>query len=132
MHNYVLSTSALVLGLLAGSSQAYWRLSCSTIQTSRIDPIINPNALSPHAHIIAGEFAKFRTCIQDRMGLGVFHNQLTDEQVLQTSIKHPPMILFSSPTVPLVRFKTTSPPTGLRCCITNTRMGRSKRSPTEA
>ncbi|KAL8926746.1 MAG: hypothetical protein Q9208_002820 [Pyrenodesmia sp. 3 TL-2023] len=54
MHNRVLSTSALVVGLLAGSSRAYWRLSCSTIQTSRIDPIINPNALSPHAHIIAG------------------------------------------------------------------------------
>ncbi|KAL8903608.1 MAG: hypothetical protein Q9207_003810 [Kuettlingeria erythrocarpa] len=54
MHNHILSTSTLVLGLLAGSSQAYWRLSCSTIQTSRIDPIINPNALSPHAHIIAG------------------------------------------------------------------------------
>lgn len=50
----ILTTSALAVGLLAGSSQAFWRLSCGTVQTSRIDPIINPGAISTHVHKIAG------------------------------------------------------------------------------
>ncbi|KAL8833958.1 MAG: hypothetical protein Q9170_004004 [Blastenia crenularia] len=54
MHIYALSVPAVVVGLLAGSSHAFWRLSCGIVQTSRIDPIINPGATSPHAHKIAG------------------------------------------------------------------------------
>ncbi|KAL8667681.1 MAG: hypothetical protein Q9202_000536 [Teloschistes flavicans] len=54
MHYSTLSTSTLVVGLLAGSSQAFWRLPCSVAQESRIDPIINPGAVSGHAHKIAG------------------------------------------------------------------------------
>ncbi|KAL8867460.1 MAG: hypothetical protein Q9174_005653 [Haloplaca sp. 1 TL-2023] len=54
MHYSILSTSTVVVSLLASSSQAFWRLSCGIIQSSRIDPIVNPGALSPHAHKIAG------------------------------------------------------------------------------
>ncbi|KAL9583115.1 MAG: hypothetical protein Q9203_005218 [Teloschistes exilis] len=54
MHYSTLSTSTLVAGLLAGSSQAFWRLPCSVAQEARIDPIINPGALSGHAHKISG------------------------------------------------------------------------------
>ncbi|KAL8970381.1 MAG: hypothetical protein Q9183_001554 [Haloplaca sp. 2 TL-2023] len=54
MHYSILSTSTIVVSLLASSSQAFWRLSCGIVQTSRIDPIVNPGALSSHAHKIAG------------------------------------------------------------------------------
>ncbi|KAL8744237.1 MAG: hypothetical protein Q9190_003501 [Brigantiaea leucoxantha] len=49
-----LAASLILLGAIAGSTQAYWRLSCGIVQTSRIDPIINPGVVSPHAHKIAG------------------------------------------------------------------------------
>ncbi|KAI4213743.1 MAG: hypothetical protein LQ351_003709 [Letrouitia transgressa] len=50
----LLATSLLKLGFIAGTAQAYWRLSCGIIQSSRIDPVINPGSLSPHAHKITG------------------------------------------------------------------------------
>ena len=49
-----LSKATVILGLLAGSSHGFWRLSCGIVQTGRIDPIVNPGKLSPHAHKIAG------------------------------------------------------------------------------
>ncbi|KAG6993847.1 hypothetical protein G7Y79_00050g085840 [Physcia stellaris] len=54
MYNKYLSNAVLVLGVLAHSSTAYFRMSCSQIQVARIDPIVNPNSLSPHAHKISG------------------------------------------------------------------------------
>ncbi|KAI4222666.1 MAG: hypothetical protein L6R36_005974 [Xanthoria steineri] len=54
MLSHALSTSILAGSLFTGLSQAYWRLSCSLSQTSRIDPIINPGSLSGHVHKFAG------------------------------------------------------------------------------
>ncbi|KAI4258516.1 MAG: hypothetical protein L6R42_005041 [Xanthoria sp. 1 TBL-2021] len=54
MLSHALPTSILVGSLFTGLSQAYWRLSCSLSQTSRIDPIINPGGLSGHVHKFAG------------------------------------------------------------------------------
>lgn len=48
------STAAVVLGFLAGSSQAFWRMSCGIVQTGRIDPIVAPGKLAGHAHKLAG------------------------------------------------------------------------------
>ena len=54
MRYNMLAVPVLALGLLAGPSAAYWRLSCGIAQTARIDPIITPGKLSSHAHKIAG------------------------------------------------------------------------------
>ncbi|KAI1799599.1 WSC-domain-containing protein [Daldinia bambusicola] len=48
------------LGLLAASlaglqgADAYWRMSCSLIQTGRLDPNISPGVVSPHVHKVSG------------------------------------------------------------------------------
>jgi len=41
---------------LAGTTHAFWRMSCGVIQTGRVDPIVNPGALAAHAHTIVGAF----------------------------------------------------------------------------
>ncbi|KAF4470185.1 fungistatic metabolite [Fusarium albosuccineum] len=53
MVNY--STKTL-LGLLtlAALVDAYWRMSCSLIQTGRVDPIIAPGRVAAHVHKISG------------------------------------------------------------------------------
>ncbi|KAI0121104.1 WSC domain-containing protein [Xylariales sp. AK1849] len=45
-----------LLGLLAMASivEGFWRLTCGTIQTGRIDPIISPGSVASHAHKISG------------------------------------------------------------------------------
>ena len=48
----------LSLGSLTGLSDAFWRMSCSIIQTSRIDPIVSPGKISSHVHKIAGASSK--------------------------------------------------------------------------
>lgn len=51
------SKSALLLlslGFLTGFSDAFWRMSCSIIQTGRIDPIVSPGEVSSHVHKISG------------------------------------------------------------------------------
>ncbi|KAM0339913.1 hypothetical protein ACHAPU_010745 [Fusarium lateritium] len=42
-----------LLGLLA-CAEAFFRMSCSIIQTSRIDPIVAPGAVSAHVHKVSG------------------------------------------------------------------------------
>ena len=44
----------LSLGSLAGISEAFWRMSCSIIQTGRIDPIVSPGKVASHVHKISG------------------------------------------------------------------------------
>ena len=48
----------LSLGSLTGLSDAFWRMSCSTIQTGRIDPIVSPGKVASHVHRIAGASSK--------------------------------------------------------------------------
>lgn len=33
---------------------AYWRMACSTVQTGRVDPILDLGTVSGHVHKIAG------------------------------------------------------------------------------
>lgn len=54
--------SKALLGLIACASltfvDAFWRMNCGIIQTGRVDPIVNPGAISSHAHKIAGPSSK--------------------------------------------------------------------------
>ena len=36
------------------TTYAYWRMACSVSQTARIDPILNPGAVSGHVHKFSG------------------------------------------------------------------------------
>ena len=49
----------LSLGSLTGLSDAFWRMSCSIIETSRIDPLVSPGEISSHVHKISGASSKF-------------------------------------------------------------------------
>ncbi|KAI1652615.1 WSC-domain-containing protein [Daldinia decipiens] len=50
----------VLLGVLAASSacfhsvDAYWRMSCSIIQTGRLDPNVSPGTVSAHVHKVSG------------------------------------------------------------------------------
>ena len=44
----------LSLGSLTGLSDAFWRMSCSIIETTRIDPLVSPGKISSHVHKISG------------------------------------------------------------------------------
>ena len=50
--------SNLVLAVLAGLADpvsAYWRMECpGTLLEGRVDPVVNPNAVSGHSHVILG------------------------------------------------------------------------------
>ena len=48
----------LSLGSLAGISEAFWRMSCSIIQTGRIDPVVSPGKVASHVHKISGASSK--------------------------------------------------------------------------
>ncbi|KAF7562350.1 hypothetical protein G7046_g1797 [Stylonectria norvegica] len=52
----MVNVSRALLGLLliAASTDAYWRMSCSLIQTGRVDPIINPGHVAGHVHKVSG------------------------------------------------------------------------------
>ena len=54
MYSKNLPRFAFLFGVLAGSSQAFWRMSCGIIQTGRIDPVVSPGKIAGHAHKIAG------------------------------------------------------------------------------
>ena len=41
---------------------AFWRMVCGTIQTGRIDPIVNPGMLSGHCHTVAGPLSRSNWC----------------------------------------------------------------------
>ncbi|EXJ91928.1 hypothetical protein A1O3_00478 [Capronia epimyces CBS 606.96] len=49
-------SAALSLSLWTGVGvvDAFWRMNCGLAQTGRIDPIINPGAISGHVHILSG------------------------------------------------------------------------------
>jgi len=49
------SSALALLAALAGPADAYWRMECpGTLFTGRIDPIVNPGAVSGHTHIVLG------------------------------------------------------------------------------
>ena len=48
----------LSLGSFPGLSDAFWRMSCSIIQTGRLDPIVSPGEVSSHVHKISGASSK--------------------------------------------------------------------------
>lgn len=51
---------ALGLALLTGQTDAFWRMECrGRSGLARIDPLVNPGAMSAHAHTIAGGSGKF-------------------------------------------------------------------------
>lgn len=49
--------AALALILLDGAD-AFWRMNCAVVQTGRIDPLVNPGAVSAHVHTIVGGSSK--------------------------------------------------------------------------
>lgn len=52
------TTSAVLLGL-AGSAHAFWRMECpGRLDVARIDPIVNPQDVSAHAHSLHGSSGK--------------------------------------------------------------------------
>lgn len=51
-------TPAVLLGL-AGSANAFWRMECpGRLDVARVDPIVNPNDFSAHAHTLFGSSGK--------------------------------------------------------------------------
>ncbi|KAI2613481.1 WSC-domain-containing protein [Hypoxylon fragiforme] len=74
-----------LVGLLATSSsyfiygvEAYWRMSCSLIQTSRLDPIVSPGAVSAHVHKVSGA---------SNFGLSNTYQDLIDSQCTSCEIQ---------------------------------------------
>ena len=53
---YAKSFQLFLLALVAITTpaQAFWRLSCGTVQSGRVDPVVSPGKLASHAHKIAG------------------------------------------------------------------------------
>lgn len=55
------TTSAVLLGL-AGSANAFWRMECpGRLDVARLDPIVNPDDVSAHAHVLHGSSGMFST-----------------------------------------------------------------------
>ena len=50
----VLFTTSFAITSFSELSEAYWRINCGVIQTSRIDPIVSPGKVSRHVHKFAG------------------------------------------------------------------------------
>jgi hypothetical protein len=47
-------TKLIGLLVLVAWTEAFWRMSCSIIQTGRVDPIIAPGTFSAHVHKLSG------------------------------------------------------------------------------
>lgn len=47
------TTISLLLAALA-PADAFWRMSCSIVQTGRVDPLVSPGKVAGHVHKIAG------------------------------------------------------------------------------
>ncbi|KAL3419704.1 WSC domain-containing protein [Phlyctema vagabunda] len=47
-------TILVAVALWSAVIEGYWRMSCSVIQTGRVDPVVNYNAPSSHVHKISG------------------------------------------------------------------------------
>ena len=54
----IVTKSLVALLALTGSSDAFWRMSCSVIQEGRIDPIVSPGKVASHVHKISGASSK--------------------------------------------------------------------------
>ena len=39
---------------ILGSTEAFWRMNCATVQRGRIDPIVSPGRISAHVHTLVG------------------------------------------------------------------------------
>lgn len=50
----IVTAAAAIAFLPLGRVDAFFRVNCGKIQTGRIDPIVNPGAVSAHAHTIVG------------------------------------------------------------------------------
>jgi hypothetical protein len=48
------SAFALALAALIGDANAFWRMNCANIMLGRVDPIVNPGAVSAHVHTVQG------------------------------------------------------------------------------
>lgn len=120
MQYYAFFTFLLIGSLFTGLSQAYFRISCSMSQTSRIDPIASPGGLSGHVHIFAGKGAVDPIMLWRRLIASQELRISTPSQLMNPSYKLP---------AARVRFRTTSLPTGLHCCTTSILTAYSKRSP---
>lgn len=49
------TAAAAVLSLFASQADAYWRMSCpGTVFSGRVDPIVTPNGVASHTHIVLG------------------------------------------------------------------------------
>lgn len=49
---------SLALSLWSVEVDAFWRMTCGTIQTGRVDPIVSPGSIAGHVHTIAGAKSK--------------------------------------------------------------------------
>ncbi len=88
---------------------AFWRMVCGTIQTGRIDPIVNPGALSGHCHTVAGPLTK---------SINVEYTTQA-HRVLQTSILLPLLQATKQRIARRVEYSKTKALTGRRKCITD-------------
>ncbi|KAK5193940.1 hypothetical protein LTR99_005830 [Exophiala xenobiotica] len=48
------SSLALSIASWFASADAFWRMNCGIAQVGRIDPILSPNAISGHTHLLSG------------------------------------------------------------------------------
>ena len=126
-------TSLLLVGLgsLTGFSDAFWRMSCSIVQTGRIDPVVSPGQINGHVHKIAGASSKCFPSPSIIVRTQEKVNMLTSPPP-QISASTPPTPPSNNPTVPPVRSKKTNPPTGPPNSTTTTPTAPSKKSPTKA
>lgn len=63
--SYLLSIAAnLAVNVQAG----FWRMNCGRMLTGRVDPVVNPGAISAHAHNIVGGYSEL-TCRKARFRL---------------------------------------------------------------
>ncbi|KAG5928173.1 hypothetical protein E4U42_001179, partial [Claviceps africana] len=66
----MLKPVALSAGLIAGA-HAFWRMECpGVLGTARLDPIVDPNSVSTHAHVIQGSSSFSATSGSDELMKG--------------------------------------------------------------
>jgi hypothetical protein len=53
------SVFTLALAALVGDAIAFWRMNCANIMIGRLDPIVNPGAVSAHVHTVQGSSSTY-------------------------------------------------------------------------
>lgn len=103
-----------LLCLYIAHVDAFWRMVCGTIQTGRIDPIVNPGAISGHAHTVAGPLSESRC------------DRLIDptDCSSQTSTPHPHSRAIKPRTAHHAQYNKIRARTGLRNFTTDIEMAR--------